>query len=70
MSFFIPVLTVKSGEATTMLLAGFVRVTSEITFTAYSCPDIRPLDAVYWFTFFSSGPDEVDEVPKYLQVTS
>lgn len=70
MSFFIPVLTVVSGEATTVLPAGFVRVTLEFTTTVYSCPDIRPLDTVYWFTFFSSGPDEVDELPKNLQSTS
>lgn len=70
MSFFIPVLTVRSGEAATVLPAGFVRVTLEITTTVYCCPDIRPLDKVYWLTFFSSGPNECDELPENLQVTS
>lgn len=63
MSNFIPVLTVVLGEVTSICLVGLVRETWEITFTMYSCPEIRPLVTLYVFSDLLSRPDVWAAVP-------
>lgn len=69
-SNFIPVLTVVSGEVTGICLVGLVRDTWEITFTMYSCPEIRPLDTLYMFVDLLSRPDVCPAVPNTRHFTS
>lgn len=49
------------GEGWIKLFVGFVRVILDIMVIVYSCLDIRLLDILYWFIFFISGFDELNE---------